>query len=259
MFLISGTLSLFWRRDPLEEMRIVCRCQKHRVRKAARNAAITSASLLGVAALISTSIGADLVGSASTAILYPGAQIEIVELDAGLHEPSEPGFHPFFDTASTAKSVRQSFFSTRIPYGDIILEEAERNGLRPELVAAVVKTESDFRPRLVSHANALGLMQILPSTGRFMGGSDMFDPNDNIRTGARYLRYLHERFDGDETLFLAAYNAGEGNVLRYGGVPPFEETQNYVVKVARSHDGYEALINRSVHRWNRLALRLRLE
>lgn len=258
MFLISGTTTVFWRRDPVEELRVVCACQRGRALTASRVAGFALLSIIVLTAMVSTPLGADFLDSASGALMFPGAQIEIVELEAGVHQPVLPTTHPFFDPETTTSSVRSAFFHGSIPYGSIILEEAERNGLRPELVAAVVKTESDFRPTLISHANALGLMQILPSTGRFMGGGDLFNPADNIRTGARYLRYLHQRFDGDETLFLAAYNAGEGNVLRYQGVPPFEETQNYVRKVAHSHDRYETLIRRSVNRWNRVALRLKL-
>ncbi|MDX1584797.1 MAG: lytic transglycosylase domain-containing protein, partial [Thermoanaerobaculia bacterium] len=123
--------------------------------------------------------------------------------------------------------------------------------------AAVVKTESDFRPRLVSHANAHGLMQIIPSTGRLMGARDLFNPHDNIRTGTKYLRYLYDIYEGDRTMTLAAYNAGLGNVQKYGGVPPFRETQNYVVRVARSNKEYERRIRESAAKWSRLALKIR--
>ncbi|HVS30850.1 MAG TPA: lytic transglycosylase domain-containing protein [Thermoanaerobaculia bacterium] len=139
--------------------------------------------------------------------------------------------------AITPESVREHFFKTYVPYGSIIYREALRNNLPPELVAAVVEAESDFRPRLISHKNARGLMQIIPSTGRLMGASDLFNPADNIAAGTKYLRYLFNRF-GDQRMVLAAYNAGEGNVDKFGGIPPFAETQNYLRRVASRSSHY---------------------
>ena len=132
--------------------------------------------------------------------------------------------------AFTLDVVKEQFFRANVPYGSIIYREAVRNGLSPELVAAVIESESDFRPRLVSNKNALGLMQIVPETGRLMGADDLFNPSENIAAGTKYLRYLIDRFP-DQRLALAAYNAGEGNVEKFGGIPPFSETQNYVRNV----------------------------
>ncbi len=131
----------------------------------------------------------------------------------------------------TLEVVKEEFFRAHVPYGSIIYREARRNDLAPELVAAVVEAESDFRPRLISHKNAQGLMQIVPETGRLMGADDLFNPADNIAAGTRYLRYLLDRF-GDQRVALAAYNAGEGNVERFGGIPPFPETVNYLHRVS---------------------------
>jgi soluble lytic murein transglycosylase-like protein len=125
---------------------------------------------------------------------------------------------------------KEEYFRLHVPYGSIIYREAMRNDLPPELVAAMVHTESDFRPLLVSHKSAQGLMQIVPSTARLLGISDPFDPQQNIAAGTKYFRYLLNRFE-DETMALAAYNAGEGNVAKFGGIPPFEETQNYIQRV----------------------------
>lgn len=142
--------------------------------------------------------------------------------------------------------MKEEFFRTEVQYGSIIYREARRNNLSPELVAAVVEAESDFRPRLISHKNAQGLMQIIPETGRLMGADDLFDPEKNIAAGTKYLRYLLDRF-GDQRTALAAYNAGEGNVERFGGMPPFDETQNYVVRVmARTTQYRQALRGRYV-------------
>ena len=158
----------------------------------------------------------------------------------------------------TIEVAKEEFFRTQVPYGAIIYREARRNGLSPELVAAVVHTESDFRPRLVSNKNAHGLMQLIPSTAKLMGANNMFDPEQNVAAGTRYLRYLLNRF-GDQTIALAAYNAGEGNVERFGGVPPFPETMNYVKRVdrrmARYRDRVESTYQASVRMREPLQLR----
>ena len=101
----------------------------------------------------------------------------------------------------------------------------------PELVAAVVHTESKFVPTAHSNRGAVGLMQLVPKTGRWLGANNLNDPAQNIQAGAKYLRYLTDRFSGDQQKAIAAYNAGEGNVRRFNGVPPFKETRNYVQKV----------------------------
>jgi len=134
-------------------------------------------------------------------------------------------------TEVTLDLAKEQFFRAHVPYGSIIYREALRNNLSPELVAAIVESESDFRVRLVSHKNAQGLMQVIPSTGRLMGADDLFNPAENIAAGTKYLRYLFDRFGDDQRLALAAYNAGEGNVEKFGGVPPFPETINYLRRV----------------------------
>lgn len=133
--------------------------------------------------------------------------------------------------AIVTDSAREQFFKTEVPFGSIIYREATKNNIRPELVAAVVQAESRFKPTARSGAGAIGLMQLVPKTGRWMGARDLTNPVQNITAGTKYLKYLHERFDGNETKVIAAYNAGEGNVKRFGGVPPFRETRKYVSKV----------------------------
>ena len=127
--------------------------------------------------------------------------------------------------------VKQAFFRTQVPFGTLIYSEARKNNLPPELVAAVVHTESKFQPTARSGAGAQGLMQLVPRTGRWLGARNLMDPAQNVMAGAKYLRYLTDRFNGNTTKALAAYNAGEGNVRRFGGVPPFRETRDYVVRV----------------------------
>ncbi|HEX2833584.1 MAG TPA: lytic transglycosylase domain-containing protein [Thermoanaerobaculia bacterium] len=129
------------------------------------------------------------------------------------------------------EKVRQDFFHREVPFGSVIYKEAKKNNIRPELIAAVVQAESRFKPTARSGAGAVGLMQLVPRTGRWMGARDLTNPQQNIAAGAKYLKYLHERFDGNETKVIAAYNAGEGNVKRFNGVPPFRETRSYVSKV----------------------------
>ncbi len=129
------------------------------------------------------------------------------------------------------EQIRQHFFNTKVPFGSIIYDEAKKNDLPPELVAAVVHTESQFRPTARSQAGAIGLMQLVPATGRWMGARNLTNPAENISAGAKYLKYLTDRFGGDQQKAIAAYNAGEGNVRRFNGVPPFRETRDYVSRV----------------------------
>src|SRR5206468_172747 len=133
--------------------------------------------------------------------------------------------------ADVAEQVKENFFKKEIPFGSIIYNEAKKNNLPPELVAAVVHTESKFVPTARSGAGAVGLMQLVPRTGRWLGATNLTDPGQNVMAGAKYLRYLVDRFGGNTTKAVAAYNAGEGNVRRFGGVPPFRETRNYVNRV----------------------------
>ncbi len=136
------------------------------------------------------------------------------------------------------ESVREQFFARNVPFGSIIYHEAKKNDLPPELVAAVVQQESKFQPTARSGAGAVGLMQLVPKTGRWLGARDLTNPVQNIQAGTKYLRYLHDRFDGNTEKVIAAYNAGEGNVRRFNGVPPFRETRNYVAKVKSFQENF---------------------
>ena len=120
---------------------------------------------------------------------------------------------------------------------EIAAAAARRHGLDPDLVMAVVAVESGFRPEAVSPKGARGLMQLMPKTAAALGVEDAFDPAQNLDGGARHLGQLLTVYDGDLVRALAAYNAGEGAVLRHGGVPPYRETRAYVKKVLAQYRG----------------------
>lgn len=130
---------------------------------------------------------------------------------------------------------------TREPAADpvhlrtLIEQTARRYDIEPEWVLAIVRQESDFNPFAVSIKGAKGLMQLMPATAERFGVNDIFDPAENVHGGIQYLRFLLDRYEGDQELVLAAYNAGEGAVDRYGGIPPFAETQDYVERIVGRH------------------------
>lgn len=114
----------------------------------------------------------------------------------------------------------------------IILRAGERHGVDPRLIHAVIWQESKYKARSASHRGAQGLMQLMPATARRFDCHNMSDKSSNVQAGTRYLRYLLQRFNGDVVLALAGFNAGEGSVNKYDGVPPYGETQNYVRIIA---------------------------
>lgn len=120
------------------------------------------------------------------------------------------------------------------PYDNAINEHARRQGVAADLVRAVIQVESAFNPVAVSNKGAMGLMQLMPATALELGVRNPFDPEQNIRGGVTYLKQLLNRYDQKVELALAAYNAGIGNVEKYGDVPPFKETRNYVNKITKA-------------------------
>jgi hypothetical protein len=138
--------------------------------------------------------------------------------------------NPFLEDPKN--SAKDTSFSPNLStkFDELFNEIARTYNLDPKLLQAIAKVESNYNPRAVSPKGALGVMQLIPSTARLVGVSDPFDPRENIQGGARYLRYLLDKF-GDLTLALAAYNAGPKAVEAYGGIPPYEETQRYVHSV----------------------------
>jgi hypothetical protein len=135
-----------------------------------------------------------------------------------------PGFESVFRDSDTVPDT---------PYGELIFETARRHEISPRLVAAMVRAESSFDPEAVSSKGAVGLLQLMPATARRFGltSSERYRPERNLEAGVRYLRWLLDRFEGELPLALAGYNAGEANVERYGGVPPFRETRQYIRRI----------------------------
>ena len=117
----------------------------------------------------------------------------------------------------------------------IIFRAGEREGVDPRFIHAVILQESRYQTRALSHAGAQGLMQLMPATAKRFGCDDVNDPESNIKAGTKYLKWLLKRFEGDVSLALAGYNAGEGAVAKYKGIPPYKETQNYVVKITANY------------------------
>jgi soluble lytic murein transglycosylase-like protein len=150
-------------------------------------------------------------------------------------------------TPMAATSTIPSFVSTGTselpsdtPFGAQITAAAKRHGIDPALLAGLVKQESGFNPNAGSSAGARGLTQLMPGTAAGLGVTNVLDPAQSLDGGAKYLRQQLDAFGGDVTLALAAYNAGPGAVQRYGGVPPYAETQNYVRAVQANAAAYSA-------------------
>ncbi len=123
-------------------------------------------------------------------------------------------------------------------YDNLISRESSKNNIDPALVKAVIKAESNYNKNDVSSKGACGLMQLMPGTAKLLGVKKIFSPEENIRAGTRFLKYMLDAFDGDIEMGLAAYNAGPSKVKKYGKVPPYKETKNYIVNVIRYYRAY---------------------
>ena len=168
------------------------------------------------------------------------------------HHVDERGVKVFSDRPShpTAEVYMRERGSFRLastgtsyyPYRELVVEACSLYKMDEALIRAVMEVESDYNRYAVSGAGARGLMQLMPGTAAVLGVKNTWDPRQNIQAGTRYLKNLLKRFSGNLELSLAAYNAGTSAVLRYGTVPPYPQTQNYVKKVTRLYRSYAGFI-----------------
>jgi soluble lytic murein transglycosylase-like protein len=240
---------------PPRDFRDICACQRHaRRERALWRRALRGARRRAITLCVPVPLAFGAIGMEAMNVSLPALAQRAIDISAGTSRPfpvfttprvREAFLHP--ETAPTTLSLdiaKEEFFRTQVPYGSIIYAEAVKNELSPEFVAAVVESESDFRPHLVSGKDARGLMQIIPETARLMRCDDVFDPKANVAAGTRYLRYLKDRF-GDERVALAAYNAGEGTVERLGGeIPQYPETIDYLHRVASRTRMYQQRVQK---------------
>lgn len=143
----------------------------------------------------------------------------------------DSNIHSYSNWGASEASVLPSYSRNKNAFDQLIRQAAQQHGVSEGLVKAIMHTESGFNINARSPVGAQGLMQLMPATARRFNVSNAYDPQQNIFGGVKYLSWLLKRFNGDTRLAIAAYNAGEGNVDKYGGIPPFRETQDYVRRV----------------------------
>lgn len=160
-------------------------------------------------------------------------------LDANMSaktQAKESSQDKIFSASSSSNSANKV---PREELENLIEKYSARNNLDSDFVKAVVKQESGFKTNAKSYCGAMGLMQLMPATASSLGVHNAFDPEQNIAGGTKYLKGLMDRFDGNKELALAAYNAGPNAVKKYGGIPPYKETQNYVKNIISSYQNYK--------------------
>ena len=174
-------------------------------------------------------------GDAVVLVLHGGVEIRC---DSAMIDRIEPDRHRTARRAlsNAAVTVRSSGIPARQsrPYHDLVQNASQAHNVHPRLIHAVIKAESNYDAKATSHRGAAGLMQLMPALAADYSVDDLYNPQTNIDTGARHLRYLIQRYGID--VGLAAYNAGEGSVQRFGGIPPYPETRRYVAGVLDSID-----------------------
>ena len=152
----------------------------------------------------------------------------------------DSNIHSYSNWGASEASVLPSYSRNKNAFDKLIRQAAQQHGVSEGLIKAIMHTESGFNIKARSPVGAQGLMQLMPATARRFNVSNAYDPQQNIFAGAKYLSWLLKRFNGDTRLAIAAYNAGEGNVDKYGGIPPFRETQDYVRRVTSRYQNLYA-------------------
>ena len=198
---------------------------------------LTDGRFLKVAAYEAGAEQAQLTFETGGRMTLPILRIERVIEDEVVPEPDPPEVVAEVATPPTPALIPLRFEESQKvpdgPYGQMIYETAKRHSVNPQVVAALIRQESAGNPKARSHKGARGLMQLMPATAQRFGvrKEHLYDPKHNLEAGVRYLSWLLEQFPDDLSKVLAAYNAGENAVLRYGGIPPYRETRNYVRKI----------------------------
>ena len=196
---------------------------------------LTDGNVMKVAAFEAQGDVARLTYPSGGRLSMPITRVERVVDDEWVPEPEPPPVlaEELRETAIPLRFEETQAKVPECPYGDIIFEAARRHSVNPQVVAALIGAESAGNPRAVSHKGARGLMQLMPATAERFGTrkEKLYDPKENLEAGIRYLSWLAEQFPDDLSKVLAAYNAGENAVLRYGGIPPYRETRNYVRRI----------------------------
>src|SRR4030042_2174943 len=186
--------------------------------------------ILGVILFVSTVVHADI-------YKYVDKDGVVCYTDTPLGKKVNRVYRENSDSTPVQPQLVKADYDVIKDYHGIVHDKAANYNIDPSLIKAVIKTESNWNNRAISRKGAMGLMQLMPATAIDMNVRDPFDPEDNIEGGTKYLRYLLERFNGDLTLALAAYNAGPKTVEKFGYVPPITETKHYVSKVLSLYNG----------------------
>ena len=195
----------------------------------------TLARIAELQALVARAHGTPAVASAATAATTGGASFSTLLANAGGTPVATAAV-----AAPAPVGATVGLGGPPTPYDGLILAAAQRYGLDPALLKGLIRAESNFNPTATSPAGAVGLTQLMPGTAAALDVTDRIDPAQSIDGGARYLRQQLDAFGGDVAKALAAYNAGPGAVRRYGGVPPYAETQAYVQRVQAYANAYRA-------------------